>query len=230
MSLFTLLKSHHLSVKSIESDGDFYLLSLEKPEDLSWLPASYARFILPDSKPGRETERALTLASHPDEEGATLVFRAGEKASAYKQALANLRVGQVVTMRYLYSQLKLSSLDGPHLFFASDVGIAAVRPLVLELLKQEVAPLVVYHLSRGCDVFDGELSQLAQASWQMTYQRVLEVVEAEEALEKLVTTHGNQASYYLVGLPAHVGTWTKYLRSQGIPNKQIKKEAFTGLK
>ena len=229
MSLFDVFKQYPLTVTSLTRQGDFCQLGLSYPEGLIWEAGAYARFTLPEEKSSRATERVLTLASTPNEGEISLIFKADSNASPYKKALGESKVGQELTMRYVYVHTKLQELEKPQIFFVSDVGIATLRPLVLTLLKQGKANIEIYHLHQGCLLFDDELTALSQQS-NLSYQKFEAEQEVQTALEEAFCRHGEQAVYYLIGVPSHVRSWAKYLKNQGLPRKNIKREAFTGLK
>lgn len=229
MALFDLFKQYPVRVRSLTRQGDFCQLRLSYPEELVWEAGAYARFVLPDAKPSRETERALTLATTPEEGEILLVFKDGPDASPYKKALGKIQEGQVLTLRYLYVNIKIQDPEKSQVFFVSDLGIAALRPLLLSLLKEDSTNIAVYHLHRDCLVFDDELSVLSQQP-QLSYQKLETEEEAQSALEEIFLHYGEQAVYYLMGMPSHVRSWAKYLKNQGISRKNIKREAFTGLK
>ena len=228
MALFDLFKQYPVRVRSLTRQGDFCQLRLSYPEELVWEAGAYARFVLPDAKPSRETERALTLATTPEEGEILLIFKDGPYASPYKKALGKIQEGQVLTLRYLYVNTKIQDPEKSQVFFVSDLGIAALRPLLLSLLKEGGSKIAIYHLHRDCLVFDDELSALSHQA-QFTYQTLEGEEEAQTALEEAVSHFGDQAVYYLLGVPSHVRSWAKHLKGQGISRKNIKREPFTGL-
>ena len=215
-------RSKTVSVKSIENlNGDLFLIHLTKPEYLVWEPGSYAKFVLPDNK----ESRWLTIASRPTEN--ELLLLTHNSGSTYKKALTSLHKGAKIQTSWLTSTLKVNEDASPLVCFASDVGIAAIRPIITEWAgKREI---VLSHLDKGVMAFDGELAELAANHELLTYQTSASFSQSKEQLAQAIDYYGPKANYILAGQPDDVEAMKAFHSSKGIDSSRIQVEMFRGL-
>ncbi len=143
-------RSQSLSVKSIENpNGDIYLIHLTKHKNMTWEAGSFAKITLPDVKERGQKKCWLTIASDPDEnESLILTHNSG---SFYKKTLTKLPAGARVEMSWLGSHLSVADEKEAIVCFVSDVGIAAMRPIVKEWSGKR--SIILNHLDKGVTVF-----------------------------------------------------------------------------
>ena len=215
-------RSLDLSVKSIEHlTGDLFLIHLTKPEHLLWESGSYAKFVLPDNK----ESRWLTIASTPVENEILLLTH--NSGSTYKKALTSLHKGAKIQTSWLTSTLKVNEDASPLVCFASDVGIAAIRPIITEWAgKRE---LILSHLDKGGLAFDSELVELAANQELLTYQTSASLYQSKEQLAQAIDHYSTHATYLLAGQPDDVEAMKAFLSSKGIDSSRILVEVFRGL-
>ena len=215
-------RSLDLSVKSIEHlTGDLFLIHLTKPEHLLWESGSYAKFVLPDNK----ESRWLTIASRPTENEILLLTH--NSGSTYKKALTALHKGVKIQMSWLSSTLKVKEEASPLVCFASDVGIAAIRPIITEWAgKRE---LILSHLDKGVMAFDSELVELAANQELLTYETSAGFSQSKEQLAQAIDYYGPKANYLLAGQSDDVEAMKAFLSSKGIDSSRIQVEMFRGL-
>ena len=215
-------RSLDLSVKSIEHlTGDLFLIHLTKPEHLVWEPGSYAKFVLPDSK----ESRWLTIASRPTEN--ELLLLTHNSGSTYKKALTSLHKGAKIQVSWLTLTLKVNEDASPLVCFASDVGIAAIHPIITEWAgKRE---LILSHLDKGVMAFDSELVELAANQELLTYETSAGFSQSKEQLAQAIDYYGPKANYLLAGQSDDVEAMKAFLSSKGIDSSQILVELFRGL-
>ena len=215
-------RSLDLSVKSIEHlTGDLFLIHLTKPEHLVWESGSYAKFTLTDNK----ESRWLTIASRPTENEILLLTH--NSGSTYKKALTALHKGVKIQMSWLSSTLKVKEEASPLVCFASDVGIAAIRPIITEWAgKRE---LILSHLDKGVMAFDSELVELAANQELLTYETSVGFSQSKEQLAQAIDYYGPKANYLLAGQSDDVEAMKAFLSSKGIDSSRIQVEVFRGL-
>ena len=215
-------RSKTVSVKFIENlTDDLFLIHLTKPEHLLWEPGSYAKFVLPDSK----ESRWLTIASTPVENEILLLTH--NSGSTYKKALTSLHKGEKIQMSWLSSTLKVKEDASPLVCFASDVGIAAIRPIITEWAgKREI---VLSYLDKGVMAFDGALAELAANQELLTYQTSAGFSQSKEQLAQAIDHYSTHATYLLAGQPDDVEAMKAFLSVKGIDSSQILVELFRGL-
>ena len=219
--------SQSLSVKCIENPSDdIHLIHLTKPKNMTWKAGSYAKIALPNIKESGQKNRWLTIASNPDEN--EILILTHNSGSLYKKTLTSLSAGSKVEMSWLYSNLSVKDGEEPLVCFASDVGIAATRPIIKKWAGKR--SIVFSHLDKGVLVFDKELSQIAQKYSNLDYSKSANLSQSKKRLKHAAEQYGNKAIYLLDGRPGDTEAMKKFLEDKGIDSKQIKLDSFRGLK
>lgn len=219
--------SQSLSVKRIENPSDdIHLIHLTKPKNMTWKAGSYAKIALPNVKESGQKNRWLTIASNPDEN--EILILTHNSGSLYKTTLTSLSAGSKVEMSWLYSNLSVKDGEEPLVCFASDVGIAATRPIIKKWAGKR--SIVLSHLDKGVLVFDKELSQIAQKYSNLDYSKSANLSQSKKRLKHAAEQYGNKAIYLLAGHPGDTEAMKKFLEDKGIDSKQIKLDSFRGLK
>lgn len=219
--------SQSLSVKRIENPSDdIHLIHLTKPKNMTWKAGSYAKIALPNIKESGQKNRWLTIASNPDEN--EILILTHNSGSLYKKTLTSLSAGSKVEMSWLYSNLSVKDGEEPLVRFASDVGIAATRPIIKKWAGKR--SIVLSHLDKGVLVFDKELSQIAQKYSNLDYSKSANLSQSKKRLKHAAEQYGNKAIYLLAGHSGDTEAMKKFLEDKGIDSKQIKLDSFRGLK
>lgn len=219
--------SQSLSVKRIENPSDdIHLIHLTKPKNMTWKAGSYAKIALPNVKESGQKNRWLTIASNPDEN--EILILTHNSGSLYKTTLTSLSAGSKVEMSWLYSNLSVKDGEESLVCFASDVGIAATRPIIKKWAGKR--SIVLSHLDKGVLVFDKELSQIAQKYSNLDYSKSANLSQSKKRLKHAAEQYGNKAIYLLAGHPGDTEAMKKFLEDKGIDSKQIKLDSFRGLK
>lgn len=131
-------------------------------------------------------------------------------------------------MSWLGTHLQVADSKEPLVCFASDVGIAAIRPVIREWTGKR--PIVLNHLDKGVTVFDREMAELANQQNTFLYETSASLSQSQESLKNAVDQYGNKATYLLAGQLDDVKEMKKFLEGKGIESKQIKSDSFKGLK
>ena len=238
-------RSQTLTISSIEKlDGDLRLIHLNKPDNLQWKAGSYAKISLSNDKNSNsknmevvtgasrsdakeaKNSRWLTIASTPQEE--EILILTHDSGSLFKNNLTSLSEGSELKLSWLEDSLTITESDQPLVCFASDVGIAAIRPIIKEELgKRE---LVLSHFSKGVMVFNNELEDSAKNHANLSYESSSSLSQSQAYLNEAVERYGNDATYLLAGQPDDVNTMKQFLKDKGIDKKRIKTSRFRGLK
>ena len=220
-------RSQTLSVKSIENtSGDLYVIRLEKPDNMTWKPGSYVKITLPEVKDSKQNNRWLTIASNPEEK--EIMILTHNRGSVYKKNFTSLQAGAKVEVSWLGGNLEITDNQEPIICFASDVGVAAMRPIVKEWNSKRT--IILNHLDKGVNIFNNELIELTSKGKDFTYETSESIEQSQEKLKKAVSIYGNNATYLLSGQPDDVQTMKKFLESNGINKEKIKTDSFRGLK
>ena len=136
--------SRTLEIKAVERiNGDLYFIRLTKPESITWKAGSYANISIAESGKmtadavsgatdgdgdKKEKSRWLTIASNPEEN--EILILTHNSGSIYKETLIGLPAGSKVKMSWLGAGLSPSDDKKVMVCFASDVGIAAISPII----------------------------------------------------------------------------------------------------
>ena len=220
-------RSQTIFVKSIDNVSDnLYVFRFEKPNNMSWKAGSYIKVTIPNIEDNKENNRWLTIASNPDENEIVLLTHNSE--SKFKQKLTNLQIGEKVKVSWLDKNLEIVDGQEPIVCFASDVGIAAIRPIVKEWSSKR--SIVLNHLDKGVMIFNKELTELSNKGQDFTYETSENIEQSKEKLKKVADIHGNRAIYLLSGQPNDVESVKKLLESAGVSKEKIKIDSFKGLK
>ena len=219
--------SQSLSVKRIENPSDdIHLIHLTKPKNMTWKAGSYAKIALPNVKESGQKNRWLTIASNPDEN--EILILTHNSGSLYKKTLTSLSAGSKVEMSWLYSNLSVADGKDPLVFFASDVGIAAIRPIIKEWAGKR--DIIISHLDKGVLIFNEEIANLSKNETNLTYETTSSFSQSQDSLKNAAEKYGNKATYLLSGQPDDVEMMKRFLEEKGIDSKKIKVDAFKGLK
>lgn len=233
-------RSQTLSLKAIENlNGDLYLIHLTKPNSMTWKAGSFAQFTLYDIKKSnpdttdtissdknKQNKYWLTIASNPDEN--EILILTHNSNSLYKKTLTNLPAGSEIEMSWLDSHLSVREDEKPLVCFASDVGIAAIRPIIKEWAGKR--DILFSHLDKGVTIFKKEITNLSSRTTNLTYESNASSSRSQETLKKAVDKYGNKAIYLLAGQPDDVEVMKIFLEENGVNRKQIKLNSFKGLK
>lgn len=220
-------RSQTLTIKSIENaSADLYVVRLEKPDNMTWKSGSYVKITLPKVKDSKQNNRWLTIASSPEEK--EIMILTHNSGSIYKKNLTSLQVGAKVEVSWVGDNLEIADNQEPIICFASDVGIAAMRPIVKEWNSKRT--IILNHLDKGVNIFNNELIELSNKGKDFTYETSASIEKSQEKLKKAVGMYGNNAIYLLSGQPDDVKTMEKFLEKNGINKEKIKIDSFRGLK
>jgi ferredoxin-NADP reductase len=216
----------------------------DKPEGFTFKPGQAIDLILPESAGlGTEASRhAFSIVSAPHE--SELVVATRMRASAFKNALARLPVGECAEIDGPFGSLTLhSKLARPAVFIAGGIGItpfmSMLRHSANSALQQQLVLLYSNRRPEDC-AFLTELQRLegdhryfrlvatmtdmAQSSLPWTG----ETGRIDEALVRRATENLAEPIYYVAGPPAMVAALRDDLEDSGIDPDDIRSEEFYG--
>ncbi|EPB7495616.1 FAD-dependent oxidoreductase [Listeria monocytogenes] len=137
-------------------------LTVEKPRDFHFAPGKYVELKINNP---RYTDldvphRALSIASHPDEE--YLKFTMKYSDSSYKKSIREMNIGETFTIFGPMGDFNLKNIQKDITFLIAGVGITPIIPMLKELQKQkyEKKVTIIYTNSYKEDIaYEKELSQ-----------------------------------------------------------------------
>lgn len=189
----------------------------------------------------RGNRRAFTIASAPNEREVRLGVKFYQGASAYKQALATLKPGDVIYGSQLAGEFTLPKDTGEKLaFIAGGIGVTPFRSIVKDLLnRQEQRDIVMLY-------GNNKLDEVAYAClFDEAAQIGLKIVHAvnEDAALALDGVHFGfidadlirrevpdfaTRTFYISGPRAMVTRFQSVLKELGVPRTRIKTDYFPG--
>ena len=157
-----------------------------------------------------------------------IIVMTRNSGSLYKKTLISLLLGSNVEISWIRSHLSIEDDKKPIVCFASDVGIAAIRPIVKKWMNSRT--IVFNHLNKGITYFEKEMVELSIQKSTFTFESSLSFYQSQENMKKVVKVYGNNAIYLLAGQSDDIKEMKIILEDEGINEKQIQVDNFKGLK
>ena len=219
---------------------DFIFASNHK---LGFRPGQYLDWTLDVADPdSRGNRRPFTIASAPTEEQVRLGVKFYPGPSAFKRALARMKLGDVIYGSHLAGEFILpNDNDAKLAFIAGGIGVTPFRSMVQELLdKQTPRPIVMLYGNNSgdeiayADLFDKAERELgiktvyAVASDAPTdranvHQGFIDV----ELIQREVPDYSDR-TFYISGPRAMVVRFQSLLSDLGVARSRIKVDYFPG--
>ncbi len=238
----TLRKKLFLTLKEVRTLAtNTFAYVFEKPQEMHFLPGQYLEWMLPHAQPDhRGIRRYFTIASAPESRELVLAARVVEKGSSYKRALQALHPGDQMIASQLAGDFILPTDTTTKLAFVA--GGIGITPFMSHLghmsATRRASDTVLFY----CNNVASEIAyrdQLAAYTTTIPF-RVVHVLAKEQVpgMEEgyltadMITRHTpdyRERTWYLSGPPGMVQSYTKLLRSLGVPRRQIMKDFFPGL-
>jgi ferredoxin-NADP reductase len=208
-------------------------------------PGQYLELTLPLAKSdARGNRRSFTIASSPTEDSVILGIKHAEPSSAFKNALAELPKGTVVSANNLAGDFVLPiDKKTKMVFIAGGIGITPFRSMLKYLTdkRQSRSMTLFYAVSDPKEIaFKDVLNDAKEYGLKVVY--VLTPKSGEDTpkswngevglidadmIKKHVLDYGDR-QYYISGPDAMVQANKKLLRSMSIARDQIKTDYFAG--
>lgn len=230
----TLLKKESIAYKTIS-----YFFS--KPADLIFKSGQYLKLSLinPQKYDLKGNIRSFSIASTPEENQLMITFRI--RNSPFKKELDLLPIGSEVKILAPITMFNLKMETKPVVFLTGGVGVAAVRPMILNSLAQGYSEnIYLFNSNRNTkDIpyFD-ELKAIKNTNFH--YIPALTRKGTENSSwsgergyidKKMLIKHVSlleKSIFFLVGPPAFMWGMYKVLQQFGINEKNINFDEFTG--
>jgi ferredoxin-NADP reductase len=211
-------------------------------QQIDFKPGQYFWVTLVD--PPYEDEKGLrrhiTVVTSPNERG-VLGLCTRVRDSAFKRSLAELPVGAEVQVEEPKGDFLLpEETDRRYVFIAGGIGITVFRCMLCYIAEEHLAhqvTLVYSNRDRESAAFLDELVELEQANpnlqlvltmtddpaWEGESRRI-----GAELLQEHLGSELRSLTYLIAGPPAMVEGVVGTLRAAGVPEAQLRPEAFSG--
>ena len=201
----------------------------DAPEGLTWEPGAHCHVALPGfdegGRPNRELVRHMSVCTLPEEGKLGFTTRLNSSDSPFKRALAGMSAGDELVFFKFGSILGLPDDGRPVVLLSQGVGIASMRPLVLDFARRREAggfsrtpSLTSVNVGReGAAIYAAQLGALAAEGLAMT--RVTSRVAFEDAVRALPNPAGSV--FEVVGSSRFLLSTIALLRSLGVADDSI---------
>src|SRR5690606_14408675 len=126
--------------KIIEETPEIKTYMLDSPEGFTWEEGAHTHIALEGfnagDKPNRNLIRHMSISTLPHENSIGITTRIRKQCSEFKAILRNLEVGNEVAMFKTHSNIPLKREDKNVYLLSSGVGLATLRPLVLDYFER----------------------------------------------------------------------------------------------
>ncbi len=214
----------------IESE-DTWTFLLEMPEDFNWEEGSQAHIGIEGydfNAPKGTFVRHMSIMTLPEEGKIGFTTRKRGELSVFKETLFNMKVGQELLVFKPGSRMALRRENRPLVLLSMGVGIATMRPLILQHHNNPMGIKEVYQINvdaGGNFLYQKEFESMADSSVKHTWLRGRNGLD--EVLERVLSIES--PIFYLVGSDAFVIQRTHWLMEHGVAFQDIvvdKKEQF----
>ena len=227
-------------VKTVAKNTLEFSFSSKYP--FTFLPGQYLEWALPHPSPdARGTRRYFTIASAPSEEQVKLTVRTSEEGSTFKTALQAMKPGDTIhaTARNGEFVLPKDLTDQKFLFISGGIGVTPFRSQVKSLIDTETKTDAVhfYCNKQEDDIAYHDLFNEAESVGVRTIDVLSDAGESWGGetgfidLEMLKRHAPNfiDRKAYISGPPGMVGAYSKLLKENGVPARNIITDYFPGL-
>jgi len=226
-----LLKTYDLRFVSAEKvSGDYVLVKLQAPSPMNWEAGQHGIFTLPGKKVKGKFFRVFTLASASTENTILIGTRTGAVPSPFKQALLDMKEGEIVKLRGPGGWFVVRDATSPIIMLATGIGVTPMRSMLYALKDDTARPIHLIHSSSDYYLFIDEFKELQKENDQIKLTYVAHREEFKEAIKAVAVQYGQSAYYYMAGSPAAVSATKALLNAQGIKRNRRIHESFQGYK
>ena len=221
MGLLSFTKMTFVSKKH-EKD-DVYSFYFHPHKKLHHKAGQHGLLILPHFRSGLSL-KPFSLASAP-EDIEVMIGTHVHASSTYKQALDDLKPGDIVRF---YGPIRRFTLDkkvGQVVFLAQGIGITPFRSLLRHAHNQQLnIRSTLIHVERENHIYREETEQLSSVAHFPTDPEMFNACLLKTIQEQ------PEATYFLSGAPSFIKSVRSILLTQGITTQHIKQDSFLGYK
>ncbi|MBW8350654.1 dihydropteridine reductase, partial [Bacillus sp. IITD106] len=197
---------------------------LDSPEGFTWEEGAHTHFALEGfnagDKPNRNLIRHMSISTLPHENSIGITTRIRKQCSEFKAILRNLEVGNEVAIFKTHSNIPLKREDKNVYLLSSGVGLATLRPLVLDYFERadNVNQIHSLNIDSSKDFLFTNIFKSAPDK-KFTSQFVDNRKDYYEEVKNLAAD--KDGLFYVVGSDEFLVQNIEVLREQGIKPEQI---------
>lgn len=199
---------------------EVYTFRFQPESAVAFVPGQYVHLLAPQSPPGRENVRHLSIASVPAE--GPLRFTVDlASGSEYKRKLEALPPGGRAHLFKVKGEFVLGSAPPARVvFLAGGLGITPIRSLITQIVTEGLAvDWRLVHVARGAHLYENELAALGGVQRRVRREGLAPLLDAW-------VREASQAVWYVSGSHRFVVGVTEGLHARGIAPERIRTEDF----
>lgn len=233
--LFTLIFAHSRRYelrfigRGLEAEN-IYSYAFALPKNLSFMAGQYMEWTLRNKKDDlRGNRRYLTVSSSPTEKGVMFTIKQPEKASAFKQTLAEFKPGDTILASHVAGSFTLPKDPAKKIaFMAGGIGVTPFRSMVKYLVDKNESRDVALLYSASSE---------SEFSFQKLFEKAKEIglkttyaANSQIDSEKIKSTIPDfkERIFYISGPYGFVQAMEKNLLSMGVGFSNIVTDYFPG--
>lgn len=222
----TRLEIESIELLDIKEEAkETYTYKFSIPKGLTWDAGTNAKLVATGSEtnyaPSGESTRHLSICSLPDEGFIGFTTRVREGASTFKRNLKVSKIGDKLQLFGLKNRLPLHRNDKAVVLITMGVGIATMRPMMLEYAKDQshISKLININIDRSVtEIYQDELLQLNMPNFENIY--VNSRAQLHQSIED--TLQLENAEYHIVGSDEFLMNIGAFLVQKGVAGECIK--------
>lgn len=214
---------------------DVFSFIFQPQEVISWQAGQYLLYKIPHEHPDeRGDTRIFTISSPPYQKKIMLTTRyLFEESSSFKKALFAKKVGDMVEAIKIGGEFTVNKEDKKLVFIAGGIGITPYHALLLELEeRREEKDIILIYSNREVNniVFKDTIDRLAKEYHTLKVNYIFSPQRCDQELIKQTVPDILKRIFYLSGPMAMVKGVEEALRQLNVPQENIKKDYFPGIK
>ncbi len=209
----------------IEEATNTFTYKFNIPQGTVWDAGTNAHLVANGSDtnyaPDREFMRHMSICSLPEEGYIGFSTRAPEEGSTFKRNLRVSNIGDKLQLFGLKNRLPLHRNNRPVVLISMGVGIATMRPMMLEYAKDQkgISQLININIDRAVtEIYQNELTALKIPNFKNIY------VNSRADLHESIagTLDLKDAEYHIVGSDEFLMNIGSFLLNKGVGDDCIK--------
>lgn len=209
----------------IEEAKDTFTYKFNIPKGITWDAGTNAHLVATGSDknyvPSPEFMRHMSICSLPEEGYIGFSTRAIEGGSTFKRNLRVSNIGDKLQLFGLKNRLPLHRNNKAVVLISMGVGIATMRPMILEYAKDQtgIPQLININIDRAVtEIYQDEISQLNIANFKNVY--VNSRTDLHQKIKETLSL--DDAEYHIVGSDEFLMSIGALLLQNGAKDDQIK--------
>jgi len=220
------MKKYVVELEKVSIVGDdYYIFDFKIPKGITFKEGQYGVFVHVDKEIEGRKVRAFSIASSNNEDVFKIATKIIENPSDFKIKMRELKIGDTMTFNGPMGSFILKE-DFHSVFIAGGIGITPIRGILkqIEELSYNKESVLIYSEPRNVYPFKEEFDNM----YFLDKHYKNNVENTQEAIVLALDKYANKAYYYIAGSPRFVGGIKEQLMNNGIGEKNIKFDRFSG--